>query len=232
MTARRLVWAGGPLALRSVSGTRRPRSGRCGDGARWLGPALGAALAGVGALVAAVEVGRWRALSRTDTLPAEGRGAIVVLGVPGTNAALRAAQRWRVDLALAAWRTGRCDLVVFTGAAVRSPVSEAQEMAALARGRGLDPGVIVLDERSRSTWENVTEASRLVAEHQGAVAFVVLASDALHAVRAATYWRDQHGDASPRLILADRRLRPDRLWLRVPSTLGELLHRARRRNWL
>jgi uncharacterized SAM-binding protein YcdF (DUF218 family) len=157
---------------------------------------------------------------------------VVVLGVPGRNAVLRAVQRWRVDLAMEAWRTGRCDLVVFTGAAIRPGPSEASQMAALARRQGLEPAVIVLDERSRSTWENVVEASRLVTEHRAEAAFVVLASDALHGARAATYWRDQHGEAGPRLVLADRRLAPDHLWLRVPATVVELIHRARRRNWL
>ncbi len=189
-----------------------------------------------GGLIAAVgvsELGRWRALGRTDTLPASGRGAVVVLGVPGTRPWLRAAQRWRVDLAVAAWRGGRCELVVFTGAAVRSARSESSEMAELARRRGLDPAApVALDERSRSTWENVTEASRLIEEQLGRVDFVIIASDALHAVRAATYWRDQHGEAAPPLVLADRRLVPDHLWLRVPATLFELVHRARRRHWL
>lgn len=200
-----------------------------------VGVAAGLVLLAVAGLVAAAvvaEIGRWRALARTDTLPPAGRGAIVVLGVPGTKPWLRAAQRWRVDLAVKAWRSGRCDLVVFTGAAVRSVRSESSEMAELAERRGLDPAAVALDERSRSTWENVTEASRLVDERLGSVDFVILASDALHAVRAATYWRDQRGEAAPPLVLADRRLVPDHLWLRVPATLFELVHRARRRHWL
>jgi hypothetical protein len=158
-------------------------------------------------------------------LPAGTPGVIVVLGLPGTNPALRAAQRWRVDQALQLWRSGGWERVVFTGGAVRSAESEAAQMAALAVRSGLDEAAVVLDERSRSTWENVVEASRLV----GDADVVAIMSDGLHAARARTYWRDQQGPAAPRLVLGHRH-RPFRhLWIRVPSTAVEVLHRIKRR---
>ncbi|MDH4365714.1 MAG: YdcF family protein, partial [Acidimicrobiia bacterium] len=103
------------------------------------------------------------------------------------------------------------------------------EMAEIAVTRGLDPALVVLDERSRSTWENITEAARLV----GPADFVVLASDAFHAARARLYWWDQHGaDASPLFVLADRYRSFDHLALRAPATVVEIAHRIRRRGWL
>lgn len=187
----------------------------------------GTGLAGA-ALVGLTELAYRRQGAGPD-VPPTGRGAVVVLGVPGTNPLLRVAQRWRVDLALAAVATGRIDRVVFTGGPVRSERSEASEMAGIAVARGLDPALVVLDERSRSTWENVTEAARLV----GPVDFVVLASDAFHAARARVYWWDQHGaDASPLFVLADRYRRFDHLALRAPATVVEIVHRLRRRGWL
>ncbi len=198
---------------------------------RWRKVAAGA-LAAIGlsgaALVALTELAYRRQGAGPD-VPPTGRGAVVVLGVPGTNPLLRVAQRWRVDLALAAVATGRIDRVVFTGGPVRSERSEASEMADIAVARGLDPSLVVLDERSRSTWENVAEAARLV----GPVDFVVLASDAFHAARARVYWWDQNGaDASPLFVLADRYRRFDHLALRAPATVVELVHRLRRRGWL
>jgi len=194
--------------------------------------ATAATLAGTGvvvtALVALTELAYRRQGAGPD-IPPTGRGAVVVLGVPGTNPLLRMAQRWRVDLALAAVATGRIDRVVFTGGPVRSERSEAAEMAGIAVARGLDPALVVLDERSRSTWENVTEAARLV----GPADFVVLASDAFHAARARVYWWDQQGaGASPLFVLADRYRRFDHLALRAPATVVEIVHRLRRRGWL
>ncbi len=182
-----------------------------------------------GAALVAVTEAAYRRQGAGPDVPAIGRGAVVVLGLPGTNPLLRVAQRWRVDLAMAAVATGRIDRVVFTGGPVRSGRSEAAEMAGIAVARGLDPDLVALDERSRSTWENVTEAARLV----GPVDFVVLASDAFHAARARVYWWDQHGaEASPLFVLADRYRRFDHLALRAPATVVEVVHRLRRRGWL
>lgn len=190
--------------------------------------ALGGTAVVGAALVALTEIA-YRRQGAGPEVPPAGRGAVVVLGVPGTNRLLRVAQRWRVDLALAAVATGRIDRVVFTGGAVRSERSEASEMAEIAVARGLDPALVVLDEHSRSTWENVTAAADLV----GPAEFVVLASDAFHAARARVYWWDQHGaDASPLFVVADRYRRFDHLALRAPATVVEIVHRIRRRGWL
>ncbi|MDH5289904.1 MAG: YdcF family protein, partial [Acidimicrobiia bacterium] len=107
-------------------------------------------LRGAGVLAAALAVlteVAYRRQGAGPDIPPAGRGAVVVLGVPGTNPLLRVAQRWRVDLALAAVATGRIDRVVFTGGSVRSERSEAAEMAEIAVTRGLDPALVVLDER-------------------------------------------------------------------------------------
>jgi uncharacterized SAM-binding protein YcdF (DUF218 family) len=98
-------------------------------------------------------------------------------------------------------------------------------MASMARLSGMDPTVIVLEENSQSTWENVAEAS-LKAE--GAKS-VVLVSDAFHASRARRYWNMQHPDSTQDLRLADRYSLLDHFWLRTPATLVELLHRTRNR---
>ncbi len=147
---------------------------------------------------------------------------LVVLGVPGSNALYRAVQRWRVALALDAQRRWGADRVVFTGGATRSARSEAEQMASLARRGGMDPALIVLEERARTTRENVVESARLL---DGAT-LVVLVSDAFHASRARTYWREHAGPAAPQLVLADRYRPFDRIWLRTAVTLADLAYRA------
>jgi vancomycin permeability regulator SanA len=196
-----------------------------GTVARWLPLVAGVGVTAGAALLTLTAMAHRRATRWPGTVPPTGPGAIVVLGVPGTNPALRAVQRWRVDLALDLWKTGRWERVIFTGGPIRSPRSEAAEMAAMAVDRGLDERAVVLDERSSSTWENVLEASHLVGE----AVVVAIASDAAHASRARTYWLDQRGTASPALILADRHGLLDHWWLRVPATAVELVHRASRR---
>jgi uncharacterized SAM-binding protein YcdF (DUF218 family) len=114
--------------------------------------------------------------------------------------------------------------VVFTGAVTSGRASEASEMAQIARKLGLPAEAVLLDEKSRSTWENAEQASTLI----GNVDYVVVASDALHATRARAYWHKQHPEGAPKVLLADRYSPLDHFWLRFPATLGELLHRARR----
>lgn len=151
-----------------------------------------------------------------------GRGVVVVLGVPGSNPLYRALQRWRIDLTLdAAGRFG-CDPVIFTGGVTRPGPSEAAQMATVARSRGLDGARVVLEERSRTTRENIVEASRLA----GPVDYVVLVSDALHASRARTAWREHAGIDAPHFVLADQYVPLRRFWLRTPVTVAEVLYRV------
>ena len=200
--------------------------GSTGLGLAGLGAAAGdAAAAAVAVAVAVADQAYRRAARSAVAVPPPGRGVIVVLGVPGTNAATRAVQRWRVELAVQTWRWLACNRVIFTGGAVRSEEAEAAQMAAVARRLGLDPAVIVVEDSSTSTWENVTKASQLA----GDVDYVVLVSDALHAARARNYWRDQHPGPVPALFLADRYRPLDHFWWRTPATMVELLHRARAR---
>ncbi len=147
---------------------------------------------------------------------------MVVLGFPGESWATRAVQRWRVDIALKSIQQCGCDRVIFTGGPTRSSVPESKQMSDLAIRLGLDPAIVVLDELSRTTWENVVEASRLA----GDVDYVVLVSDAPHAARARDYWLEQHPGSTTKMMIADRYTPMDRVWFRVPAALIELRPRS------
>lgn len=193
--------------------------------------ALPAALLAAAA-VAASELSCWAASRRAGPPPPlAGRGAVVVLGLPGSNPVLRAMQRWRVEQGLAAQRAYGCDRVVFTGGPTVGERSEASELAAIALRAGLDPALVVLEERARTTRENVTRSALLVDGYD----FVVLASHVLHAERARTYWYGMGAaglatGSPPRLLLADRYRPLDRAWLRTPATFAEVLYRAQARS--
>ena len=103
----------------------------------------------------------------------------------------------------------------------RSGRSEAAELAELACAIGLDPALVVLEERSRTTRENVVHAAGLIGE----ATTVVLVSDVLHAARARAYWKRQ-GSPVPALVLADRYRPFDRVGIRTLVTVVELLYRA------
>ena len=182
---------------------------------------LVAGLAAVTAAVAAAQAVHW-SLARTGTEPpADGEVVIVVLGVPGTNPVLRAVQRWRAALAAETAERLPVGRVVFTGGVTRSGRSEAAELAGLACRHGLDPALVVLEERSRTTRQNVQHAAGLV----GDAAAVVLVSDVLHASRARSYWQ-RHDGPVPALVLADRYRPFDRVVIRTAVTVAELAYRA------
>lgn len=175
---------------------------------------LGIAAAG---LVAATEVIDRRL--RRVVPPHDGTTAVVVLGFPGHRALGRAIQRWRVEMAIRARDRTAASTVVFSGGFTRGPVSEAAEMAAIARHLGLPDELIVLEERAHTTWENVTFSAPLVAHADR----VVLVSDGYHAARALRYWRLQFPDAHEHVIV-DPIYRPlERAWIKLPSTVAQIL---------
>jgi uncharacterized SAM-binding protein YcdF (DUF218 family) len=172
------------------------------------------------------EINYWRIGRTAGRIPDGSDCVLVVLGFPGETFAGRVVQRWRVDLAMRAWRKCGESSVIFTGGPTRSSISEASQMAAMAVEQGMDPAVIVLEENSRNTRTNVSEASRLV-EGKGVI---VIVSDASHAARARGYWREQNPDSNQRVLLADRYSFLDHFWLRTPGTLIEVLHSSRNSN--
>jgi uncharacterized SAM-binding protein YcdF (DUF218 family) len=150
---------------------------------------------------------------------------LVVLGLPGTNAAMRAVQRWRVAMALRARTRWQDATVVFTGGSRHGSTSEAGQMANLARQRGLSPDAIVLEEEARTTWENVSFAQPLTGDAE----LIVLVSDGLHAERARRYWMLQYPHSRSHVVVDPDYRFLDHLWLKTPSTLAQLWRLARNR---
>jgi uncharacterized SAM-binding protein YcdF (DUF218 family) len=81
-------------------------------------------------------------------------------------------------LAVELWRAGLAPTVVFTGGVGDSPPSEARAASAHAVALGLDPGAVVLEERSTTTEENARFAAELVRAER-----VLVVTDAYHVLR-------------------------------------------------
>ncbi len=117
-----------------------------------------------------------------------------MLGFRNRGARANAVNRWRVRAALRSVDPARESVLVLSGGPVGSSVPEARILAAYARERGW-AGPAVLEEASRTTWENVALVAPLV-EHVEAVKLV---SQPAHALKARVYLRRQRPDLAARL---------------------------------
>lgn len=145
------------------------------------------------------EVVHWRA-SRDLTCPDRGGSeAVVVFGYRNRHPdRANALNRWRVRAALRSFdpisHGGR--LVLCGASHDGRGTSEAALMASYAtRERGFT-GEVLLDEESRTTWENVRNAISLIEDAQR-LKFV---SNPLHAQKARLYLHRQRPDLACRLV--------------------------------
>jgi uncharacterized SAM-binding protein YcdF (DUF218 family) len=161
---------------------------------------------GLFGLVVWGEFVHWRA-SRAQTrtrLPARSE-AVVVLGFRNTRGdRANALNRWRVRAALRSIDpTLASSILVCSGASGAASESEAALLARYAVAERGFTGTVRLEERSRSTWQNVENVIPLV-EHVDQIKIV---SNPLHAQKARLYLRHQRPDLAERLVrAADYRL--------------------------
>jgi uncharacterized SAM-binding protein YcdF (DUF218 family) len=163
--------------------------------------AAGIALAVPALVVGACEVAHFAA-SRSGRagIDPQRPAALVVLGCPTTRRGrLTAMQRWRVDIAVRSFRRAPASRVVFTGAAWKQGRSESEAMAAYARRLGVPEAAILLERRSRSTWENIEQALVMVGDAEQ----LAICSDPVHAARGRRCVVRQRPDLAPRLVVAD-----------------------------
>ncbi|WP_051844712.1 YdcF family protein [Streptomyces sp. NRRL S-813] len=109
--------------------------------------------------------------------------------------------RWRVRAGIRsiAAESARDTRVIFSGGAAGGGATEAQLMADYAKSvLGFD-GTVLLEDRSRTTWENITNVAPLL---EG-VARIRIASQPAHALKARAYLRRQRPDLAERLVRAD-----------------------------
>ncbi|MBI3553288.1 MAG: YdcF family protein [Elusimicrobia bacterium] len=168
------------------------------------GPKVAALLA----VLALPEAAYWLGSRAAAAVPPPGDCAVLVLGFPtkkdGSPSSL---QRYRVATGVDLFRAQRCDLMVLAGGSPHSPFVEAETMSRLAFEAGIPKDQLVLEPRSRNTWENIAYSlPRLEKKPR-----VFLVSDALHIHRAKRYWCRQRPDLCANAYPATRYL-PLRLY--------------------
>ena len=137
---------------------------------------------------------------------ATGASCVLVLGHAdaGRSASLR--NRQRVRAAVGLLRDG--DTLITSGGAVAGPVSEARLLAEAAGGLGWD-GPVLLEEDSRSTWENIAFSAALMERFDR----IVVVSEPLHAAKARRFLQRQNCALAARLVAAPLEARvPTRSW--------------------
>ncbi|MFC8431372.1 YdcF family protein [Streptomyces sp. NPDC057253] len=158
------------------------------------------------AVVAALAWGEWLNWRWSRTLLGQREGpsvAVVVLGYRNPRATANAINRWRVRAGLRSLAAddARASRVILSGGAPGADgcATEAQLMADYARSvLGFD-GTVLLEDRSTTTWENITNVIPLLED----VDRIKIASQPAHALKARAYLRRQRPDLAEKLVRAD-----------------------------
>ena len=150
--------------------------------------------------------------------------AIIVLGYKNRRPdRANALNRWRVRAAIrsADLSLARSQLVFCGTSRDSASASEAALMACYAmQACGLLESRVVLEERSRSTWENISYAIPLVEDADQ----IKIASNPTHALRGRLYLHRLRPDLAARLVQAQD-YRPGELWpLKPVFALHALRH--------
>ncbi|WP_415951545.1 YdcF family protein [Streptomyces sp. KLOTTS4A1] len=148
--------------------------------------------------------GEWlnRRWSRTLVGRQEGVStAVVVLGFRNPQPTANMINRWRVRAGIRSITADGAQgtRVIFSGGAPGGGVTEAQLMADYAKSvLGFD-GTVLLEDRSATTWENITNVIPLLED----VDRIKIASQPAHALKARAYLRRQRPDLAEKLVGAD-----------------------------
>lgn len=160
----------------------------------------GVAVAGAAALA----WGEWLNWRWSRTLVGNSGGAVeavVVLGYRNPQATANFINRWRVRAAIRSVDADRAHdtRVIFSGGATSGGAAEAQLMADYAKSVLAFDGTVVLEDQSRTTWENITNVIPLLED----VDRIKIASQPAHALKARAYLRRQRPDLAEKLVRAD-----------------------------
>ena len=140
---------------------------------------------------------RWsRALVGSRAGAAE---AVVVLGYRNPQATANVINRWRVRTGVRSLDADGGTRVIFSGGATGGGAAEAQLMADYAKSVLEFDGTVRLEDRSATTWENITNVIPLLED----VDRIAIVSQPAHALKARAYLRRQRPDLAERLVRAD-----------------------------
>lgn len=153
-----------------------------------------------------------------------GNCSVLVLGYSTkTDGTPHPAQHFRVQAGVDAYRENRCGHIILSGGAAKNQYVEADTMAEIARGLGVPENDIIIENSSRTTWENIGCSARYLDKDSR----VLLVSDVFHAQRAKRYACRQDAALCSKVIAAGAKPPFELLWWSVPASLYELGARLR-----
>jgi len=128
-------------------------------------------------------IAAWRVAQFGNERSDESADAAVVLGAAAWGDQPSPVYRERLNEALLLYQTGRVHRIIFTGGTPKPDYpTEAEVGQKFALAHGIPAKAILLDTESRSTWQNLTNAKKLVTAAK--LDTVLLVSDPLHMRRA------------------------------------------------
>ena len=131
-----------------------------------------------------------------------------------------AALAGRVETAVQLFRDGKTTRLVLTGGSIAGRPTEASVMSRLARTAGVPDGALLLEDQSRSTFENALHTAALLDTRE-----ILLVTCDFHLARATAYFRDRGFTVWP--VPSRRPLSAaDRLMVTAKEVVG-LLRRPR-----
>jgi uncharacterized SAM-binding protein YcdF (DUF218 family) len=121
--------------------------------------------------------------------------AIVVLGAAAYDAQPSPVFEARIEHGIELYHNGYAKTLIFTGGygGSRARFSESQVARRYALRRGVPDDAILIEAKSRTTYDNLIEARRLMLEH--GMRRVIVVSDPLHMARALRLCRELGIDA-------------------------------------
>ncbi|MGL3197908.1 MULTISPECIES: YdcF family protein [Curtobacterium] len=123
-------------------------------------------------------------------------GSVVVLGFANKSPRINMINRWRARIAVRTARGRPAARIICSGGAVHGPIPEGELLAQYIREHLGWSGAMTTETASRSTWENVRNVAPLLAD----AAWIVFASNSIHAEKARAYLRRQHPALADHLI--------------------------------
>ncbi|WP_326948996.1 YdcF family protein [Amycolatopsis sp. NBC_01307] len=152
------------------------------------------------AAAAVLAWGEWLNWRWSHALVGRGAGAseaVVVLGYRNPRPTANVVNRWRVRAGI---RSAAADTrVIFSGGPTGNGAAEARLMADYAKAVLEFDGTVLLEDRSATTWENITNVLPLLED----VDRIKIVSQPAHALKARAYLRRQRPDLAERLVRAD-----------------------------
>lgn len=138
----------------------------------------------------------WRVYSFRNTTSDGPADAAVVLGAAVWTNAVSPVFKERINHAISLYQRGRVRKLIFTGGQGNpGEPTEASAARIYALQSGVSPSDILIEDKSRTTYENIVNAKQLADAH--GIRTVLIVSDPLHMKRAITMARDAGLAADP-----------------------------------